>query len=311
MEKLPKEITSSILSRLPFKKSAQCKCVSKLWCTILSDSSFPKLQLTQHLNIHPDILLFYKLQNRRLNIFYIEDNHNEEAPNVIKTKPFQKTGTDFITETFYGIPTILGACNAFLCISEINVMNISFLPRNPIYVFNPITKETGELPNFIVPKRGVPDSVDEGKKTDKCLSGFGDEDDSFPPKEGGSPSIVSLHLGVEEFGFVPTPESHLIKHTYFEYSLGVLEGYLSFMECSSEPYIQVWVMKKYNDKESWVKKFCIEHDSLRSPRLVEIEGVWKKDELYLEAHPLVGNLISLKSASEWTVAPGKWEGKRK
>ncbi|KAF9598261.1 hypothetical protein IFM89_026092 [Coptis chinensis] len=406
MEKLPKEITSSILSRLPFKKSAQCKCVSKLWCTILSDSSFPKLQLTQHLNIHPDILLFYKLQNRRLNIFYIEDNHNEEAPNVIKTKPFQKTGTDFITETFYGIPTILGACNAFICISEINVMNISFLPRNPIYVFNPITKETAELPNFTVPKRDVPDSVDEGKKTDKCLSGFGyydsvfklvlviftarnyhaqifnnevqiltlgssswrrkksivpmrlrrayktvsapivngclhwittsDEDDSFPPKEGGSPSIVSLHLGVEEFGFVPTPESHLIKHTYFEYSLGVLEGYLSFMECSSEPYIQVWVMKKYNDKESWVKKFCIEHDSLCRPgtglrydrvellqvsktggelllvcgnkdlvsynistgmcRLVEIEGVWKRDELYLEAHPFVGNLISLKSA---------------
>ncbi|KAF9597542.1 hypothetical protein IFM89_019502 [Coptis chinensis] len=32
-------------------------------------------------------------------------------------------------------------------------------------------------------------------------------------------------------------------------------------------------------------------------RLVEIVGVWKRDALYLEAHPLVGNLISLKSAS--------------
>ncbi|KAF9598262.1 hypothetical protein IFM89_026093 [Coptis chinensis] len=59
------------------------------------------------------------------------------------------------------------------------MFNISFLPRNPIYVFNPITKESAELPYFTVPKCDVPYWVDEGKKTDKCLSGFGYYDSAF------------------------------------------------------------------------------------------------------------------------------------
>ncbi|KAF9597544.1 hypothetical protein IFM89_019504 [Coptis chinensis] len=88
------------------------------------------------------------------------------------------------------------------------------------------------------------------------------EDEGFPLKEGGSPVIVSFHLGVEEFGFVPTPESHLLKYPYYQYALGELEGCLSLGECSSEPCFKVWVMNKYNDKDSWVKQFSIEHDSL-------------------------------------------------
>lgn len=70
----------------------------------------------------------------------------------------------------------MGACNGFICISEVNCCNISFLPRNPIYVFNPITKETAELPHFRVPKREVPSWIQSGKKCDKSLSGFGFDD---------------------------------------------------------------------------------------------------------------------------------------
>ncbi|KAF9597543.1 hypothetical protein IFM89_019503 [Coptis chinensis] len=116
------------------------------------------------------------------NFFYIEENDNQEEieqPNIIKLKPYKTTDSKFIADTMYDMPQILGACNGFVCISEVNMFNISFLPRNPIYVFNPITKETAELPYFTIPERDVPYWVDEGKKTDKCLSGFGYYDSVF------------------------------------------------------------------------------------------------------------------------------------
>ncbi|KAF5199664.1 F-box domain [Thalictrum thalictroides] len=169
MEKLPLDITSIILSRLPFRSVGQGRCVSKLWCSILSDSQFPITQLTQNSKIPSDLIVFYHDPNQRVpNIFYVEANENGELP----IKPFKTFDSEFIRK-FYSLPYILGACHGFICISQTNFFNISLLPCNPIYVLNTVTGEHSAFPHFKLPKREVPDWIEEGKKTDKCLSGFG------------------------------------------------------------------------------------------------------------------------------------------
>ncbi|KAF9598555.1 hypothetical protein IFM89_028087 [Coptis chinensis] len=125
----------------------------------------------------------------------------------------------------------------------------------------------------------------DGKHRDVCLSGFGFEDSKMEYKmvivmfvergsqsglyenrvqssENGVPIIVSFSLGVEEFGFVSILSSHLRKPTEDRYSLWMLEGDLSVVQCTSQCNVGIWVMKKYNIKESWVKQFSEELDSL-------------------------------------------------
>ncbi|KAF9617131.1 hypothetical protein IFM89_034181 [Coptis chinensis] len=298
--KLPIEVlTTNILSRLNFKSVAQGSCVSKQWHRILSDSDFLQIQITNISKIDSDILVYYGTKTEKL-AYYIEDNEQTFSGNPIK--PFKLFDYAFIRNSFGRDYKILGSCIGFLWLSG----HYNTTPE--------ALQSTIERVSVFLHGRHHWLTVDERSLTD-------------------GPLIVSFDLGVEDFGSVPTPDSHLFKYSFECYYVGVLEGNLSAVECSSESYIHVWVMKKYNIKESWVKQFSIEHDSLcrkgldclyveliklctngellllcnsnylvsyniksRKSRFLLVEGFPERSGCYLEAHPLVGNLISVKLA---------------
>ncbi|KAF9601403.1 hypothetical protein IFM89_019676 [Coptis chinensis] len=402
MENLPQEITSNILSRLHFKQTRKYRCVCKLWRIILSHPTFPTTHLAQLSKLSPDILLHFKAVSPLFGsrIYYLEDDET-----ILKRPIYPLTLADehFLADSFNDhYPYILGSCNGFIClfspIVELNGGDPVFLiPRNPIYVFNPITRNYSKFPLFDIPEfhtRGWSDL-----RRDKWFSGFGyvdskmeyklvlvvftggnslpqvfdnqvlvytlgsttwrkkvgiapdvlrksNEEIASPAFVNGSlhwitvnkssskqgPCIVFFNLDAEEFGFVPTFKSHLGKETYRyrPYQLGIFEQYLSVVECSYNSYISIWVMKKYNVKESWVKQFSIKQGSAwcscqtaklikvrnngdllllidnsymvsyntitGKRRLIQVAWEGKHRRYILKAQTLVGSLISLKSA---------------
>ncbi|KAF9609583.1 hypothetical protein IFM89_017222 [Coptis chinensis] len=168
--KLPNDITTNILLKLPFKSVGRGRCVCKLWYNILSDTYFLKAQLTQLSKISPDIFLFTRASLVTQQFLYIEVS--EEAFKSNPIMPFKVIDYDFISEAFHLLPRILGCCNGFVCISGIKLLQTE-LPCYPIYVFNPITEEYSDLPQCDDPYL---EELECGEERDVCLSGFGFDD---------------------------------------------------------------------------------------------------------------------------------------
>ncbi|KAL5728413.1 hypothetical protein ACHQM5_001503 [Ranunculus cassubicifolius] len=183
MEKLPPEIKTNILARLPFRSIAQCKSVSKPWYTLLSDPAFHSFQLTNHLtNPNLDIILVHESGP---SIYYLEINGLDTIP--VNPSPFKVFDSEFICESLpedepYTFPSILGAYNGFICLSVTQKIDDSYyLPANPIWVVNPITEERFELPLYSVPETDIPYELVESDllavvKYVRFFSGFGFED---------------------------------------------------------------------------------------------------------------------------------------
>jgi len=74
------------------------------------------------------------------------------------------------------------------------------------------------------------------------------------PESDGTQLIVAFDLGSEECRVVPQPKYSTGE---FHLNVGVLQGWLCVM--SNYPYFRtdVWVMKEYGVKESWVKLFTV------------------------------------------------------
>ncbi|XP_042515312.1 F-box protein CPR1-like [Macadamia integrifolia] len=57
---LPEDLIIDILSRLPVKSLLRFRCVSKPWCTLITDPSFIKMHLNRSLAINTNLTLIYK-----------------------------------------------------------------------------------------------------------------------------------------------------------------------------------------------------------------------------------------------------------
>jgi F-box interacting protein len=67
-------------------------------------------------------------------------------------------------------------------------------------------------------------------------------------------TIVSLHLGKESFQEIPQPDYGNSKML----NLGVMRDCLCiFQRESDHSSIDVWLMKEYGDKDSWIKLICL------------------------------------------------------
>ncbi|KAF9598253.1 hypothetical protein IFM89_026084 [Coptis chinensis] len=194
-------------------------------------------------------------------------------------KPFKTTDTEFIRQTFYNVPQTLGACNGFVYISEIVVVDYTWLPRNPIYVFNPITKQTGELPKFTVPKRNVPGWVDEGAtfRVRTLLDQIDLEFVVFQRKES------KCRRNAWDALVCPVPVLPPL-FQILQKSSALLEFRTNTREKNKQEALQP--LKSATPIASWSTSNCWE----------TFKRVQKRDEQYLEAHPLVGSHISLKPA---------------
>ncbi|OMO52962.1 hypothetical protein CCACVL1_28970 [Corchorus capsularis] len=69
-------------------------------------------------------------------------------------------------------------------------------------------------------------------------------------------NIVSFDLATEHFQEVPKPVCESLNKCHYE--LLVLQGHLAAAASDTTGGLEMWVMKEYNVKESWVKQFSIE-----------------------------------------------------
>ncbi|KAL5709845.1 hypothetical protein ACHQM5_020482 [Ranunculus cassubicifolius] len=184
IERLPPELTTNILSRLSFKATAQCKCVSKPWLAIISDPAFLSVQLTNSSKIDTDILALSKEpQPRGLSMYYLE----ETAINKTPSKLFTHFDWIFLQRMcIYADPRILGSCYGLVCVTQGTntpipaggfrvFQDVHFPFLNPIHTFNPVTGEYSHFPNFTVPACDYC-RPEDGKLFYKCFPGFGFED---------------------------------------------------------------------------------------------------------------------------------------
>nr|ABR18787.1 class S F-box protein [Nicotiana alata] len=111
--------------------------------------------------------------------------------------------------------------------------------------------------------------------------------------------IVSFNFSIESFQMIPSPEGLTDEGRK---SLFVLSESLALI-CFTENYpremlvhqsIDIWVMKKYGVRESWIKEFTV------GPMLIKIPlSVWKNDtELMIESNN--GKLMSCNLLSQAT-----------
>ncbi|KAF9613691.1 hypothetical protein IFM89_010133 [Coptis chinensis] len=151
MDRLPCEIVTDILSRLPIKPLVHSRCVCKTWCTIISDPSF---QLNRAANTDPDLILHCKPLCQRNKIFFAEKNHQTIIlkPKIIDVSLFDSMSLSYEIN-------IMGSCNGLLCLSKRGNK------RRNINIFNPITGEHQQLPHCTLPNNC--------KRITKYMSGFG------------------------------------------------------------------------------------------------------------------------------------------
>ncbi|CAN8318074.1 unnamed protein product [Cochlearia groenlandica] len=69
MNSIPIDLVMEILSRLPTKSIARCRCVSKLWASILRREDFTELFLTRSSSVPRLLFAFHTFNDRELLFF--------------------------------------------------------------------------------------------------------------------------------------------------------------------------------------------------------------------------------------------------
>ncbi|KAF5176480.1 F-box and associated interaction domains-containing protein [Thalictrum thalictroides] len=128
---IPHEINQDILSRLPVKTISRFKCVSKLWCSLPSDTEFVEMHLKRSLNASNVIILSHKAE---------EDHSLLSFYSLDKAEDDNKTKLMFTIPLFLDVYAMEPSCNGLVCFSA--------LLRQEIYVCNPSIRKFILLPKL-------------------------------------------------------------------------------------------------------------------------------------------------------------------
>ncbi|KAB5516191.1 hypothetical protein DKX38_026839 [Salix brachista] len=153
--KLPSEIISDILSRLPVKSLVRFKCVSKTWRSLISHPGFAK----EHLKRAKE-----DTNANHYKIFLSADPHLSIDPEAFFDADDNLLTAQLNFPASYSDQNsyieILGSCNGLVC---------GLLHRNPlIYIWNPSTRESRELATPSSRELAIP-----GSSEDSAFYGFG------------------------------------------------------------------------------------------------------------------------------------------
>ncbi|KAL8095788.1 F-box protein CPR1-like [Apium graveolens] len=123
------DLVNNILLRLPVKHLLRCRCVSKLWCSLIDSTSFVKRHLQRTIECSPDSGIVCKSDS---NFYLAEVDSSCDFTAVEVTDPLK---------TFLSGTVIVGSCNGLVCLWKND-----YKVDNDIYLWNPAIRKATRLP---------------------------------------------------------------------------------------------------------------------------------------------------------------------
>ncbi|KAF9669603.1 hypothetical protein SADUNF_Sadunf14G0124600 [Salix dunnii] len=319
MELLPREIANDILSRLPITSLVQFKCVCRAWRALVQDPQLVNLYLTFSTLVtdHPCLILHCDFPIRN-NLYFVDFAAHEEEKEKVKTirAPFSSVMPEFeVVGSCNGLLCLSNSLyNDSLFIYNPFTGRYKELPKSFQYPdqevvfgfgFNAKTKEYKVIRIVYYRNRhggyprsrrviyslsevqiltiGCPEWRSLGKvsyrlvrRTSGALVNGRLHWISRPCRNRPARRLVSFDLTDEQFREVPKPDCGGLNRCN---DLVVLRGCLSASVYCNYRRLEIWVMKEYNVKESWVKEYNIgpylpkglKQKPVRPPK------IWKND----------------------------------
>lgn len=295
-EGIPSSIICDIFSRLPTKSCLNCKLVCKDWYQIIISLEFTDCR-ANHCSYF-SILLYGKLNNKRKNFLLVDLDKSSKIDEVgnlsvgvnslIKFKSKLHTPHDELY--------VVNECNGLICLK-------SWEQWSPYIICNLLTSQQVIVEQLREPSCSVevyglgqcPVShkfkvlrilkTMEGYKCIAEIQTLGTNEwrtvgdaPLFQLRKSGvflqgslhrysyrDNCLWSFHFGNEQFSPVTLPDE-MKRERYTEVS--VYDSCLCFSSMSENcGQFEIWIMKEYGVKDSWVKQFVFEVDSHRMPLL--------------------------------------------
>ncbi|GKV46405.1 hypothetical protein SLEP1_g53392 [Rubroshorea leprosula] len=293
---LPREILFEILSSLPITSLIHFKTTSHAGYDLIADPRLPPMFRNRVSNSNPCLILFnynihtippYQLyfvdsEDCSGRVTKIDPPHHSEVNNLVGScngllclsliGGSSESHSLLIYNPFVGDSVRVPLANRFPNRSEVfgfgfhprtgefKVVRIGWYPvldveevddESMVQVFTIGTTEwrkKGALPPQLMGEIEPPDALVEGSLhwvTDVGMGGV-----------GLIFGIISFELADEVFEEIPHPPCQ--RFVSLPYSLSVLNGCLSAARLVDDLHFDVWVMKQYHVKESWVKQFSFD-----------------------------------------------------
>ncbi|XP_059630364.1 F-box/kelch-repeat protein At3g06240-like [Cornus florida] len=292
MANLPHDIVLDILSRLPVKSLNRFKCVSKPWLSLISDPYFVKMHLNRansdpSMNHHRLFTLFpfYSLDYESpsscddVDDHAVVADHDHDHDDAIVNLGFPSKSPQ------NGVQ-IVGSCNGLISLAY-RALDVMILWNPSTRQSRELPKPNFSSDIVSLCGLGYDSSNDDYKvvRASACagaydqikvevfsakhnnwrlIQGFHESitilDDSgtylngalhWRASRGGLDTILALDMEKEEFFEVPQPETRDRNISF--HSLGASQGCLSLLCYGYGLEVEIWVMKEYGVKSSWMK----------------------------------------------------------
>ncbi|KAJ9169984.1 hypothetical protein P3X46_018121 [Hevea brasiliensis] len=297
MEHLPHEIIHDILSRLPISSLVQFKCVCRTWRALAQDPHLVKFHLSATTNSDPCLILHcdFPIRNqlyfvdfaalpdqgkdkvKRINapfwpimpefdvvgscngLLCLADSLYNDA--VYVYNPFTRKHIELPKSLKYPDQEVVFGFGFHPKTEQYKVVKIVYYrnshsgyprarrlvyPQSEVQILtlgSPKWRSLGKIPFQLV--RRPSEALVNGRLH------WVSRHRRYNPAR----LLVSLDLADEQFREVPKPDSGSLSRR--NYHLAVLRGCLSAAVYCSYGRLEIWVMKEYNVKESWVKEYSI------------------------------------------------------
>lgn len=295
LESLPREIILDILSGLPISSLVQFKSVCRAWRMLARDPDLVNMHSTRMAESNPCLIFHcdYPIRNQ---LYFVELSACNDKKEKVKMfdVPFWSAMSEFdVVGSCNGLLCLSDALyNDALYIYNPFARKYQELPKSMQYLHQELVFGFGFHPTTMEYKVV---KIIYYKNSDRCyrrtfrITNMNSEVQIFTlgsstwrsmgkaahhllqgpsqvlvkgrlhwvtwPRRYKRRSIISFDLADEQFQEVPTPDCYTLNKR--KYHLVVLGGCLAAAVYSNFGKLEIWVMREYGVKESWIKKFNI------------------------------------------------------
>ncbi|GMI66269.1 F-Box Protein92 [Hibiscus trionum] len=312
MDRLPQELVLDILSRLPTPSLVQSKSVSRGWRILIRDKALINKHFNRLVDKDPTFILQIRDQPAQNQLYFGDLSCHGNLMIITKKLTMPPLPTFHLVSSCNGLLCFRGTHRSFGLICVYNPFTRDYIELPKLIAEHPshhvgvlgfgFDASTEKYKVVEVLYKGITrrssSSIESavhilsvGSPTWRNLGSFPFHFMwqksqilvhgklhwiSYPDKNNATNLIMSFDLANEQFLEVPLPDCMISWDRQF-HELVVLRGCLSAVSFEDDnEELEIWVMKEYGVRESWVKEFSIgayvsrllqpndEHESLNS-----------------------------------------------